>query len=649
MRVRDARTAGLRVRPVLARADACSRHGRRDRTSRIPSALDDLSLKVSLRPDAERVPSKPVLPTRPGAAVEPAPAAPSASVAPVVAAAPARARAIVFTAVREFLAAPSEAVEPRIAAAALGWANADDGAVTDAGARLIATAPGSAEESEALAAALLENPPLSAVASALLLGEWLELQDLAPALARTLGLSATHAATLAPSLLAWRTELRERGWNPRAIAKHLHDRTRWMKSVAPRTRELLSRRGVVTRDQVLAIDGATLRDDPQWRPEHLKDLERWRVQLGKPLSTSSPAIAAALAARPRALDALTISAGSARDVPVRPRVVTYASEGFARPSLAHDLDSRVYTASEDAGDYGDETLDGLDDDDDVLEDDDVIDPPTRALIETQARKLLERRGCTSVGAVARAVGAVPLAGLREVLEARMGVQWLDDDRAWFFRPSARDNPLRQGIERVLVERGPQSIAGLHVALRELGLPDLPPVAVLAALCGVCDRVELIDGGTRARARASTLAEAAARQGRPARATDDDDADGDDVDVDVADGDADDDDDDADDDADDDDDDDGDGDDDDADVDAARGALEAAPPTAIPDDMTVAELVRMAGITVEQLVAAALGKNPDLAPGLDDLTVAPPRRKGGATGRHAPAASTRSSARTRPKR
>ncbi len=168
------------------------------------------------------------------------------------------------------------AEDVRIAATLLGWI--DRGGLSTAGARLLA-ARDPDEQSLAFAVALLENPPLSAIASALLLGDWLELRELAPALERTLGLAPAIAHWLAPGVLAWRSELREQGWTPKRVVEHLKARTKWMDGLSVRTRDVLARLGVVERDALLALEWAELRDLQHVRPETIREIERFRGQL----------------------------------------------------------------------------------------------------------------------------------------------------------------------------------------------------------------------------------------------------------------------------------------------------------------------------------------------------------------------------------
>lgn len=118
--------------------------------------------------------------------------------------------------------------DTRVAARSLGWIDGrgdEAPSLTDAGTRLLATEPGSTDELALFAGAVLEHPPLCSIVGALVLGEWLELRDLAPALVRTLGLPAAQAARLVPCILAWRNDLRAAGWTARHAALHLRSQT----------------------------------------------------------------------------------------------------------------------------------------------------------------------------------------------------------------------------------------------------------------------------------------------------------------------------------------------------------------------------------------------------------------------------------------
>jgi hypothetical protein len=108
------------------------------------------------------------------------------------------------------LAGPREDTDTRWAAVLLGWLVPEGLEAlrrTDAGTRLLAAAPESAQETAVLVGSMLENPPLSSITTALMLGEWLDLRDLGPAVATTCGMPTGQATRLVPSLLAWRLAL----------------------------------------------------------------------------------------------------------------------------------------------------------------------------------------------------------------------------------------------------------------------------------------------------------------------------------------------------------------------------------------------------------------------------------------------------------
>jgi hypothetical protein len=88
--------------------------------------------------------------------------------------------------------------------------------------------------------------------------------------------------------LAWRDELRTRGWTPRRIAEHLRARTEWMDGLSIRGRDVLARLGVVTRERVLALDVAKLRGSTRYRPETVGEIARFCLQLRRAASFQQP-------------------------------------------------------------------------------------------------------------------------------------------------------------------------------------------------------------------------------------------------------------------------------------------------------------------------------------------------------------------------
>lgn len=424
------------------------------------------------------------------------------------------------------VATPAHA-DVRTAARLLGWLEGRDGEptnVTHAGMRLLASASGSDDEAAVFAEATLEHPPLCRIVGAVLLGEWLELRDLAPALVREVGLAATQADRLVPCILAWRNELRARGWTPRRAALHLRTRTAWMTGLSERARDVLARVGVFTTEQVLALDSTVLREHAGCRPETIREFERFRAEL---------------AARP--------AADPPRRKEPKPRA-TARSRRTAEPAAALPAIDGTVAEPVAVADTPTATAEPL---------------PSIAVLGATARRLVERRGCVSIGAMARECQdpSSPNADpdrLRQLLADYPGVRWLDEQRAWFWIPGLVRNRLLTRLTKVLAATGELSIAELRAALlqdRALG-GEVPPTPILAALCEQLDDCTLSSDRTRVRD-----ARAPRRDGVPPSTNG-----------------------------------------------TAAPAAEvplAARPT-IRDDMLVEELARAAGIPVDQLVALALG-------------------------------------------
>jgi hypothetical protein len=260
---------------------------------------------------------------------------------------------------------------------------------------------------------------LSAIASALLLGEWLELRELAPALERALGLAPVRAHWLAPCLLGWRDELRERGWAAKRVVEHLRRRTAWMNGLSPRGRDVLARLGIVEQPALLAFEWAELRE--------LIQLQRARD----------------------------------RPAPKEPASRERPAKEAARPALAAVL--------------------------------------------TTARKLVEHGGCASIAALSRACardgGAPPdLAVVRRVLAVDPAVRWLDEDIGWFWIPDVPRNRVLARLDKILAVAGEIELMELRDAIaRDRAMEgDVPPAPVLAALCEQLGDCELVDDGTRVR-------------------------------------------------------------------------------------------------------------------------------------------------------
>jgi hypothetical protein len=234
---------------------------------------------------------------------------------------PVRTKLRKLTAVPKRLALIREAVvtpageDERFVAELLGFVEGQPWHVSAAGQTLLQTAVDSDDESTAFAMAMIEHPPLSAITSELLLGEWLELRDLAPELVRVVGLSTARAQWLVPGVLAWRDELRTRGWTPRRVAEHLRGRTQWMDGLSVRGRDVLGRLGLVTRERVVAFDVTALRGSTRCRPDTLADIERFCFQLRRAASfqQSSRPVVAAPRPTPR-VDVTRFVHGIARDL-----------------------------------------------------------------------------------------------------------------------------------------------------------------------------------------------------------------------------------------------------------------------------------------------------------------------------------------------
>ena len=342
------------------------------------------------------------------------------------------------------------AEDVRIAATLLGWI--DEHGLTAAGTRLLAVRDPE-EESIALAVALLENPPLSAIASALLLGEWLELRELAPALERALGLAPVRAHWLAPCLLGWRDELRERGWAAKRVVEHLRRRTAWMNGLSPRGRDVLARLGIVEQHALLAFEWAELRELQHVRPETIREIERFRIQLQR--------------ARDRPAPKEPASPSDLSPRPSRPGAPSPRPSGPDRPVKAAR--------------------------------------PALAAVLTTARKLVEHGGCASIAALSRACapdgGAAPdLAVVRRVLAVDPAVRWLDEDIGWFWIPDIARNRVLARLDKILAVAGEIDLMELREAIaRDRAMEgDVPPAPVLAALCDQLGDCELVDGGTRVR-------------------------------------------------------------------------------------------------------------------------------------------------------
>ncbi len=445
--------------------------------------------------------------------------------------------------VREFVASvvagrdvadPREDADVQLAAQVLGWLHrGDDGAatITEAGTQLLATEPGSTDEATAFATAMLEHAPLCTITGALLLGEWLELRDLGPALARELGLHPAQAARLMPCVLAWRDELRGRGWAPRQIALHLKTRTAWMTGLSTRARDVLARLGIVTPARLRAADPASLRDAPGCRPDILREIERLREQLEAPAAPrgSRRRVAEVRDDAPVLLRRITAFDLSARArnvlhelgavcigdvIALEPKTLlqrphcgrktfdeiaalisglglhlgtpqadapTSASTAAPRPTVAASSPAPVEAVIE------------LDDDTDGDVDDAEAAPDAKAApdavdaVRDVARRLIEQRGCVSIGALSRACAELPdmesdVDALRHVLEGDASVRWIDDARAWFSIAGVA-NPLLARVEVVHAESGDLGPAELRDAVARdprIGR-HVPPASVLAAL------------------------------------------------------------------------------------------------------------------------------------------------------------------------
>ncbi|MFO0632391.1 MAG: hypothetical protein U0168_06040 [Nannocystaceae bacterium] len=357
------------------------------------------------------------------------------------------------------LAGPREDTDTRWAAVLLGWLVPEGLEAlrrTDAGTRLLAAAPESAQETAVLVGSMLENPPLSSITTALMLGEWLDLRDLGPAVATTCGMPTGQATRLVPSLLAWRDELRARGFGPRQVMEHLRSRTAWMRGLSERSRDQLARLGVVTRDAVLQLPLMTLRAQPGCRPETLREIERFRGALAqlpeadaradKPRATRR--VAGARVAKSAELATLSVS----RAIAAPPSPPEPAEAAPPEPAPIE-----VSAAAANA-------------------------------VRLSARQLVAQRGCASLGALARACATVPDAALppqalREVLAADPGVRSLEGELAWFWIPEVGRNALLQrvaiatsGTDAIDGTRLRETLAADHALAR-----DLPPATVLAAL------------------------------------------------------------------------------------------------------------------------------------------------------------------------
>jgi hypothetical protein len=278
----------------------------------IPSALDRLAVQVQPLQPVRATPTKVVaVPKRLGA-------------------------------IRDAVLAPTRE-HARFVATLLGFLEGEPLQVTAAGQTLLQTEVDSDDESTAFAMAMIEHPPLSAITSELLLGEWLELRDLAPELVRVVGLSAARAQWLVPGLLAWRDELRTRGWTPRRVAEHLRGRTQWMDGLSVRGRDVLARLGLVTRERVVAFDVAALRGSTRCRPDTLADIERFCFQLRRAASfQQSPRRAVAAPTPAPRVDVTGSVHGIARDLLARlgcASIGAVARECGSRGRAKPDLDA----------------------------------------------------------------------------------------------------------------------------------------------------------------------------------------------------------------------------------------------------------------------------------------------------------------------
>lgn len=547
--------------------------------------------------------------------------------------------------VREFVAsvaAGRDVADPRddadllVAAQVLGWLHRGDDApvsVTEAGTQLLATDPGSADEATAFATAMLEHAPLCRITGALLLGEWLELRDLGPALARELGLHPAQAARLMPCVLAWRDELRGRGWAPRQIALHLKTRTAWMTGLSARARDVLARLGIVTPERLRAADPAELRDAPGCRPDILREIERLREQLEAPAAPrgsrrrvaevrdDAPVLlrritAFDLSARARnvlhELGAVCIGdviALEPKTLLLRPHCGRKTFEEIA--ALVSGLGLHLGTPPADAVPTGSTVAPGPaiaastrstvesaiepeeDEGEDEGEDKAVAESVPVSAIRDVARRLIEQRGCVSIGALSRACAELPdlesdIDTVRHALEDDADVRWIDDARAWFSIAGVA-NPLLARVEAVLADSGSLEPTALRDAVARdprIGR-HVPPASVLAglrsALRGAATGPELRPVVAEPVARATRDPET---RGTP-KAT------------------------------------------------AKRGAVEprivapivhvdpiAAAKASIHGDSLVEDLARAAGLTIEQLVTLALGEGASL----DAMPLPPPRAR-----------------------
>lgn len=377
--------------------------------------------------------------------------------------------------------------DTRVAARSLGWLEArgrEAPLLTEAGTRLLATEPGSADELAVFAAAVLEHPPLCSIVGALVLGEWLELRDLAPALVRTLGLPAAQAARLVPCMLAWRNDLRAAGWTARQAALHLRSLTAWMTGLSIRTRDVLARVGVVTPERVLAADLGELRQRQEFKPDILRELERFREELvGDTQPERAPSLVEEASVLLRKVVSFDLSARARRVLREVGAVCIADVIALDEQTLLRQPRCGRSTVEEIA-----DLLRGLGLRLAAREEVAEPDEPAVDSVPRRARALAARRGCVSIGALARECADRPdahdLDALRDALDADADVRWIDDDRAWFWIASERNAGLLARVDELVRGAASLELAELRrELLRDAGTrADVPPTAVLAALC-----------------------------------------------------------------------------------------------------------------------------------------------------------------------
>lgn len=258
-----------------------------------------------------------------------------------------------------------------------------------------------------------------------------------------------------------------------------------MTGLSVRTRDVLARVGVITAERLLAVDLAALRERQEFKPDILREVERFRDELvGETEPERAPSLVEEASVLLRKVGSFDLSARARRVLRDLGAVCIADVVALEPEALLRQPQCGRSTVEEIA-----ELLRrlGLR----MTERERIAAPaePELDSVPVRARRLGARRGCVSIGALARDCADLPgvahdLDALRDALGADPDVRWIDDDRAWFWIASERDAGLLARVDELLSGAEPLAPAELRRELLQAAgaRADVPPTAVLAALC-----------------------------------------------------------------------------------------------------------------------------------------------------------------------